>query len=65
MSQADFPVSERFPAGTVDKLVSDFLKYHEVPGLSHELPYARKEVDKNQKPIPVGNHPALRRIGNI
>ena len=45
--------------------MSDFLKYHEVDGLSHELLYARKEVDKNQKPMPVGDHPALRRIWNI
>ena len=39
MARADFPVGERYPAGTTDKLMSDFLKYHEVEGLSHELPY--------------------------
>ena len=50
---------------TTDKLMADFLKYHEVPGLSKELPYPQKEVDKNQKPQPVGDHPPLRRIGNI
>ena len=65
MSRADFPVGERYPAGTTDKLMADFLKYHEVPGLSKELPYPQKEVDKNQKPQPVGDHPPLRRIGNI
>ena len=65
MSRADFPVGERYPAGTTDKLMADFLKYHEVPGLSKVLPYPQKEVDKNQKPQPVGDHPPLRRIGNI
>ena len=44
--------------------MSDFLKYHEVEGLSHELPYPQAPVDKNQKPGHVGNHPALRRIWN-
>ena len=65
MSAADFPIGERYPAGTVDKLISDFLEHHEVDGLSHELPYPRTPVDKNRKPIPVGNQPALRRIWNL
>ena len=52
MSRADFPVGERYPAGTTDKLMADFLKYHEVPGLSKELPYPQKEVDKNQNRSP-------------
>ena len=64
MARADFPVGERYPAGTTDKLMSDFLKYHKVEGLSHELPYPQAPVDKNQKPGHVGNHPALRRIWN-
>ena len=46
---ADFPIGEKYPAGTVDKLIADFLEHHEVEGLSHTLPYPRVPVDKNQQ----------------
>ena len=62
---ADFPIGEKYPAGTVDKLIADFLEHHEVEGLSHTLPYPRVPVDKNHKPRPVDTQAAkdvLRRV---
>ena len=60
-SAADFPIGEKYPAGTVDKLIADYLEFSDgVCGRS--LPYPRTKVDKNRKPRRVGDHPALRRI---
>ena len=64
LSAGDFPVGEKCPAGTVDKIVAAHLKYGD-GACGRSLPYARTTPDKNHKPRHVGDHPALRRIWNI